>query len=91
MIATITVITEKKKYSDRMVEIIVIIRKPLSSDRSNRSDTDRVIEFFLSQRSLSLRTLESGFHMIAAITELFFFLSDHSDHSNRSEHMETRL
>ena len=41
MIATITVITEKKKYSDRMVEIIVIIRKPLSSNRSNRSDIDR--------------------------------------------------
>ena len=41
MIATITVITEKKKYSDRMVEIIVIIRKPLSSNLSNRSDTDR--------------------------------------------------
>ena len=73
MIATITVITEKKKYSDHRLVIIVIIRKPLSSDRSNRSDTDRVIGFFLSQRSLSLRTLESSFHVIAAITELFFF------------------
>ena len=41
MIAMITVITEKKKYSDRRVEIIVIIRKPLSSNRSNRSNTDR--------------------------------------------------
>ena len=67
MIAMITVITEKKKYSDRGLVIIVIIRKPLSSDRSNRSDT------ILSQRLLSLRTLESGFHMIAVITELFFF------------------
>ena len=46
------------------------------------------IEFF--QRSLLLRLLESGFHMIAAITELFF-LSDCSDHSDRSDHMETRL
>ena len=27
-----------------------------------------------------MRSLESGFHMIAAIAELFFFLSDRSDH-----------
>ena len=31
------------------------------------------IELFLSQGSLSLRSLKSGFHMIAAIAELFFF------------------
>ena len=51
------------------------------------------IELFLSQRSLSLRSLESDFlmiAMIAAIAELFF-LSDCIDHSDRSEHMETRL
>ena len=52
--------------------------KPLSSDRS---DNNR-------WRSLSLRSLESGFHMIA---ELFFFFSDRSDHSDRSHHMETGL
>ena len=38
------------------------------------------------QRWLSLRSLESGFHMIAAIAD-FFFLSDRSDHS---DHMETK-
>ena len=37
-----------------------------------------------SQRSLLLPSLESGFHMI---TELFFL----SDHSDRSDHMETGL
>ena len=55
------------------------------------------IEKVLSQRSLLLRSprsLESGFHMIAtiaAIANLFFFLSDRSDNSDRSDHMETRL
>ena len=46
------------------------------------------IELFPPQRSSSLRSLrslESGFHMIAAIAQLFFFLSD------RSDDMETRL
>ena len=38
-------------------------------------------------RSSSLRSLKSGFHMN---TERFF-LSDRSDHSNRSDHMETVL
>ena len=38
----------------------------------------------LSQISLSLRWLESGFHMIAGN----FFLNDHSD---RSDHKETGL
>ena len=60
MIATITAISEKNKVSDR-------------------SDNNRWIELFLSQRSLSLRSallsLESGFHMIAAIAEPFFFLA----------------
>ena len=31
-----------------------------------------------------------GFHMIAVIAELIF-LSDHNDHSDRSNYMETRL
>ena len=34
------------------------------------------------------RSLECGFHMIAAIAELSFSLSDCSDHSNGSDHME---
>ena len=52
------------------------------------------IEKVLSQRSLLLRSprsRESGFQMIAtiaAMAELFFFLSDRRDHSDR---METRL
>ena len=45
---------------------IAIIRKPLSSNRSDR------IEKVLSQRSLSLQSLESGFHMMAMIAEPFF-------------------
>ena len=55
------------------------------------------VEKVLSQRSLLLRSprsLESGFHMIAtiaAMAELFFFLSDRRDHSDRSDRMETRL
>ena len=54
------------------------------SDRSDHSDH---IEATF-QRSLSLRplrSLESGFHMIAMIAELFFL----SDHSDRSDNMET--
>ena len=42
-----------------------------------------VIAKFLSQRSLSLRSLESGFHMIAAIAEPFF--------SQRSQRIVTFL
>ena len=38
----------------------------------------------------SLRSLKSGFHMIATITE-GFFSSDGSDRSYRSDHMETSL
>ena len=41
--------------------------KPLSSDRSNNDRWDKKVP---SQRSLSLRWLESGFHMIAAIASL---------------------
>ena len=78
-----------------MIATISEIKKKFSN-RSNHSDdilignhflaiaatTIAEIEFFLSQRSLSLRalrslrSLESGFHMIAmiaAIAELFLF------------------
>ena len=45
-----------RKKSKKGSAIAAIIRKPLSSNRSDR------IEIVLSQRSLSLRSLESGFH-----------------------------
>ena len=68
--------------------------KTLYSDRRIAATTVPGIEKVLSQRSLLLRSprsLESGFQMIAtiaAMAELFFFLSDRRDHSDR---METRL
>ena len=42
------------------------------------------IQLLLFQRTLSLRSLESGFHIFAAVAELFSL-------SDRSGHMETRL
>ena len=83
MIATIAVIAEKKKvqrsYGNHSPAIAVT--------------TIAEIELFISQRLLSLRSLESGYMitMIAAIAEVFFFLSDRSDHSDGSDHMETGL
>ena len=79
MIATMAVIApfaEEKNESG----IAAITWKPLSSDRSDRSDNDRwgtiaEVEKVLSQRSLSLRSLRSlecGLHVIAAIADLFF-------------------
>ena len=61
MMATIAVITAKNK-SSAMAAMIAIM-------------WIAEIEKVLSQRSLSLRSLESGFHMIAMIAkinELFF-------------------
>ena len=49
MIATIAVIAEKKKFSDHMETTL------------QRSQLESEIELFISQRSLSLRSLESGF------------------------------
>ena len=82
MIATIGVIAaiaEKKKTS----AIIAIIwnHSPAIAATTTVAEIWKV----LSQRSLSLQSLESGFHMIARWT---FFLSYHSD---RSDHMETGL
>ena len=62
-----------RKKSKKGSAIAAIIRKPFSSNRSD------LIEKVLSQRSLSLRSLESGFHndhwtfffsVIAAITAI---------------------
>ena len=71
MIATIAAIAEKKKRKKKFA-IAAMIWKPLFSDRSDNDEKEKV----LSQRLLLLRSLESGFHMIAmipAIAELFFF------------------
>ena len=76
-IAAVAAITDKKK-SSAIAAIIAIIMEPLFSDRSDNDRWDRTI----SMRSL--RLLESGFLMIAAIAEPFFdfVLSDHSDRSD---------
>ena len=58
--------------------------KPLSSDRSDRSDNNSLdIKSSISAIFVA-GYLESGFHMIAEL----FFLSDCSD---RGDHMETEL
>ena len=75
MIATISEI--KKKFSNRSdhSDDILIGNHFLAIAATTIAE----IELFLSQRSLSLRTLrslrslESGFHMIAMIAELFLF------------------
>ena len=75
MIATIAVmaaIAEKKKKKKRQKK-----KRTSAIAATTIADILKVI----SQRSLSLRSLESGFHMIADI----FFLSD------RRDHMETGL
>ena len=73
-IAVIAAITEKKKV------MAAIIWKPLSSDLSDRCRCDHYDHILFSKDAL----LKAGFHMIAAIAELFFL-------SDRSNHMETSL
>ena len=78
MIATIAAIVQRlqRSYGNHLSAIV--------------ATTITEIELFLSQRSLSLRSLrslESGCLMIAEL----FFLSDRCDHSDRSDHIETRL
>ena len=79
-IATIAVIAEKKKVQRSQ-------RSYGNHFPAIAATTIAEIEKVLSQRSWKLGcfVVESGFHMIATVVELFFFLSDHSDH------METRL
>ena len=78
MIATIAVIAEKKKVQ-----------------RSYRNHSPAIAATTIAEKDflLSQRSLESGFHMIAKIASIadFFCLRDSSDHSDRSDHMETRL
>ena len=68
MIAMIDAIAEKKKvqrsqrsYGNHFPAIVAIAATTIAE-----------IEKVLSQRSLSLRSLESGFHMIEAIAKPFF-------------------
>ena len=79
MIATIA---EKKKFSDHGNHSPAIAATTIAD-----------IELFISQRPLSLGSLESGFHMIAMITAIaeVFVQSDRSNHSDGSDHMETGL
>ena len=78
MIATIAVIaaiTEKKKFSDR-------------------SDNDRWDRTFYISGIVVAAIAGEWFHMIAmiaAIAEVFFCLSDRSDHSDGNDDMETGL
>ena len=67
MIATIAVIAAIAW--EKSAAIGAIIWKPLSSNRSDRSESDHWHRTW----SLSLRSLGSGFHMIDVIAELFFF------------------
>ena len=65
--------------------------KPLYSDRIDNDRWDRT--FYISAIVVAAFAGE-WFHMIAmiaALAEVFFFLSDRSDHSDGSDHMETGL
>ena len=86
MIATIAVIAaiaEKKKISDRSDHCDHM--KPLSSGGSDNNRWD--VKSSISAIVVAAIAGEWFPDMIAE----FFFLSDRSDHSNRSDHMETRL
>ena len=57
----------------------------IAKKKKRKSSISAIVDSYFS--------LESGFHIIAiiaAIAELFF-LSDRSDHGERSDHMETGL
>ena len=80
MIATITVIAEiaeKKKFRDHM-------ETTLQRSQRQRSLRDKTI--YISAIVVAAIAGEE-FPKIAAIAEVFFFLSDRSDHSDRSHHM----
>ena len=69
----IAAIAEKKKFSDRSDHSN---HKKTTFQRSQRQRSLRYKKFYVSDRCMSQRSVESGFHMIAmmvAIDELFFF------------------
>ena len=89
-------------YCDRLSPVSLRSLRSLrkKNQRSYRNHSPAIaaktiteIELFVSQRSLSLRSLERGFHMITMIAAIaqVFFLSDRSDHSDGSDHMGTGL
>ena len=88
-IAVIAAIAEKK--SSAIAAILKIIRKPPSSDRSDlsdRSDNDRW-DIKISISVIVVAAIGGKwFPYDRGDRWTFFFLSDHS---NRSDHMETRL
>ena len=63
------VVIAEKNTSSAIAAIIAIIWKPFPAIAAT---TITEIELFVSQRWLSLRSLESGFLRIAMIAELFF-------------------
>ena len=79
----------KLKPGFHMIATIAVIAAIAEKKKTSAiaATTITEIQKVLSQRSLSLRSLESGFHMIAEL----FFLSNRSYHSDRSNHMETGL
>ena len=82
MIAVIAETAEKK--SSAIAAIIAIIRKRLSNDRWDIKGSISVIVVAV----IAGKWFPYDRYQIAAIAELFFFLSDHSD---RSDHMQNRL
>ena len=83
MIATIAVIAaiaeEKKNFSDRSDHM-----KPLSIDRSDNNRWD-------IKSSISAIVVAAIAGEWFPYDRLTFFLTEHSDHSDRSDHMETGL
>ena len=77
----------KLKPGFHMIATIAVIAAIAEKKKTSAIAATTIAEILkvLCQRSFSLRSLESGFHMI---DEFFFFLSDRSD---RSDHMETGL
>ena len=87
MITTIAVIAatakkKKKNFSDRSDHSDHM--KPLSSDRSDNSRWD-------VKSSISAIVVAAIAGEWVPYDRLTFFLTEHSDHSDRSDHMETGL
>ena len=89
MIATIAVIAEKKKCS-AIAAIMAIVYKTLSSDRSDNYHWDRT--FYISSIVVAaIATIAGKWFRYDRCDRWTFFLCDRSDHSHRSDHVETGL